>query len=811
MCKNKKIQMSHNSILKVYSEIQFLTESEYCAAMHSVKATRLDGFAKPTVWEEFTGLANKHKSVNLGQGFPGWNSLQFVKDALVVATHDENANQYSRPAGDFMLTSALSRHYSPLFFTACDPSPIWPASASLLRRTEPLNPLTEITICNGASQAIYAVLQAFVQTGDEVVVFEPAFDLYAPQVQMAGGRCVYVSVVPPSVSAEHGDGHGQWRLDERALCAAVTEATRVIIVNSPHNPTGYLFSADDCSCIHRLCARFPRLLILADEVYENLCFDEDHLRIATQSELLFERTLTVSSAGKTFSATGWKVGWCLGPATLIRGVCLVNQWVQFSVCSTAQRAVARILEQAASPCLETDSGELQFGVESGGGAAGAGGGQGGGGQDEGGADARVVAHKHYYAYLQGMYRRKRDLLMDRLRPLAPFIEAFCPRGTFFVVCNISKFCSVYERTEGEIAGTSRPDVGLGYDNVVLSFRDYMTQHKADKSPTTTRSSPQAGSDSRKHRPLPPRPLTPGAGFIRRQSMSFSLITPPASPAPGTNPNPNLEVSPPRTLSPSPSPSSAVSPVSDSAARILRYTEDNIDDSLLLTPGERGVQRKSEEEEEDSDDADVDGVGGDEEVEGFGEGVRKTKLPLYAKLAPKFLKDKLRSRVERKAAKKQAKADGVLAERRRMDAQMEASCSYGARSAAINAARASVGVLGSASPAKVVTTCNNEFLEVFFRLARAYIAQQRVRGLLKTQIQEAEEEPEEVSLDWHFCRWLSIHVGVAAIPVSAFYTPASRAAHASCDSSDDYHLIRLCFAKPDDVLVAACDRLANCVS
>ena len=171
-------------------------------------SARLKGFDAPTVWGEFTPLSVKHASVNLGQGFPDWESPLFVKNALAKSVH-ANFNQYCRSEGDVKLVEALSNHYSPLI-------------------GRKINPLTEITVSVGATEALFSIMQALLDAGDEVVVLEPTFDIYPAQIQMAGGVCKYV---PLRLNAERT----QWTLDMNELESSITAKTKLMIINTPHN------------------------------------------------------------------------------------------------------------------------------------------------------------------------------------------------------------------------------------------------------------------------------------------------------------------------------------------------------------------------------------------------------------------------------------------------------------------------------------------------------------------------------------------------------------------------------------------------
>lgn len=224
--------------------------------IHGRQATtssRLVGFDAPTVWQEFTPLANKHKSVNLGQGFPDWQSPDFVKKALCDAVM-QDYNQYSRSAGDLSLVEALASHYSPLI-------------------GRNINPLTEITIGVGATEVMFAVMQSLLNLGDEVVVLEPAFDTYPAQVQMAGGICKFV----PLELKE-----GKWIIDMNLLEKSITEKTKILLLNTPHNPSGKVLSQTELEDIATILRKNPHVTAVMDEVYEKLVYDnKQHLRLAS--------------------------------------------------------------------------------------------------------------------------------------------------------------------------------------------------------------------------------------------------------------------------------------------------------------------------------------------------------------------------------------------------------------------------------------------------------------------------------------------------------------------------------------------------
>jgi N-succinyldiaminopimelate aminotransferase len=204
----------------------------------------------------------------------------------------------------------------------------------------PLDPDSEVVVTTGASEALAAALLAFVGPGDEVVALEPFYDAYAAGAELAGGRLVPVRLRPPD-----------YALDEAALRAAVTERTRVLLVNSPHNPTGAVLRPEELALLAKVAAEH-NLLVLADDVYEHLVYDgRAHAPFAAQPGM-WERTLTVGSAGKTFSFTGWKVGWATGPAELVSAVRAVKQYLSFASGTPFQQAIAEALRLPRDHFLE---------------------------------------------------------------------------------------------------------------------------------------------------------------------------------------------------------------------------------------------------------------------------------------------------------------------------------------------------------------------------------------------------------------------------------------------------------------------------
>ena len=299
------------------------------------QASRLDGLDRPTVWHEFSPLAVEHQSINLGQGFPDWQPPEFCLRALQKSINDNQANQYARSQAHLSLANVLAEEYSERF-------------------DRDVNPATQIATATGCTNVLYCALQGLIDKGDEVVLLEPAFDIYSSQVQMAGGTCVYCPLRP-----SESDGNDQtassasraFQLDLNELEACINSKTKVLILNTPHNPTGKIFSKKELEGISKIVQKHPQLTIISDEVYEHIVFDttkEPHISIATIPGM-WDQTLTISSSGKTFSCTGWKVGWAVGPPHLVAVVAAVQQWVNFSAVTPTQDAIAQALLQARQP------------------------------------------------------------------------------------------------------------------------------------------------------------------------------------------------------------------------------------------------------------------------------------------------------------------------------------------------------------------------------------------------------------------------------------------------------------------------------
>ncbi len=266
-------------------------------------ASRLAGFGT-TIFSEMSALAERTGAINLGQGFPDEDGPAEVLEAAAAAMRAGH-NQYAPHAGVAALCEAIKAHQ---------------------RRFYGLE-VEDVQVTFGATEAIAAALLGLVDDGDEVIVFEPLYDSYAAGIAMAGAVRRVVTLQPPD-----------WAFDPEQLRAAVGPRTRMVLLNSPHNQTGKVFSRAELELVAGVC-REHDLIAVTDEVYEHLVYDGEHVPLATLPEMA-ERTVAISSLGKTFSLTGWKVGWASGPAELVAGVRAAKQFLSFSGATPLQHAGA---------------------------------------------------------------------------------------------------------------------------------------------------------------------------------------------------------------------------------------------------------------------------------------------------------------------------------------------------------------------------------------------------------------------------------------------------------------------------------------
>ncbi|MGW7359665.1 pyridoxal phosphate-dependent aminotransferase [Streptomyces sp. NPDC054802] len=312
-----------------------------------------------TIFAEMSALALRTGSINLGQGFPDTDGPEEVREAAVRALRDGRGNQYPPGPGVPELRTAISAHQQRFYDLSFDPD-------------------TEVLVTAGATEAIAAAMLALLEPGDEVIAFEPFYDSYAACIAMAGAKRVPLTLRAPS-----------FRPDIDELRAKITPRTRLLLLNTPHNPTGMVLTAEEQSAIAALAVEHD-LLVVTDEVYEHLVYEGVHRPIAALPGMR-ERTVTISSAGKTFSFTGWKVGWVTANGPLVSAVRTAKQFLTYVSAGPFQYAVAEALRLP---------------------------------------DA-------YYDSFRADLHRKRDLLGDGLR--AAGFEVYRPQGTYFITTDITPF------------------------------------------------------------------------------------------------------------------------------------------------------------------------------------------------------------------------------------------------------------------------------------------------------------------------------------------------------------------------------------
>ncbi len=317
-------------------------------------AERLHGLGT-TIFAEMSALAVATGSVNLGQGFPDTDGPDEIAEAAIAAIRG-GRNQYPPNPGIPELRAAIAAHQQRFYGQVVDPD-------------------SEIVVTTGATEAIAAAMLGLVDPGDEVIALEPFYDSYAAGIAMAGGRRVGVTLRAPD-----------FRLDVDRLRDAVTDRTRLILLNSPHNPTGTVLNRDELQAVADLAIERD-VVVVTDEVYEHMAYDVEHIPLATLPGMA-DRTLTISSAGKTFSFTGWKVGWAVGPADLVTAVRTAKQFLTFVSGAPFQPAIA-----------------LGLGLPD-----------------------------SYFTGLRDSLRAKRDRLCQGLRDVG--FEVFEPAGTYFITADV---------------------------------------------------------------------------------------------------------------------------------------------------------------------------------------------------------------------------------------------------------------------------------------------------------------------------------------------------------------------------------------
>lgn len=320
-------------------------------------AKRLEKF-KTTIFTQMSMLAVKHGAINLGQGFPNFDGPDFVKEAAIQAIKD-GKNQYARGYGVSDLNSAIAARFT--------------KDTGLKVDAE-----KEVTVTSGCTEAIAATILGLINPGDEVIVFAPFYDSYEATLSMAGAKIKSITLRPPDFSVP---------LNE--LKSAISKGTRAILMNTPHNPTGKMFTREELETIASLCIEND-VLVFSDEVYDKLAFEAEHISIASLPGM-YERTVTMNSLGKTFSLTGWKIGWAIAPQHLTWGVRQAHSYLTFATSTPMQWA----------------------------------------------ASAALRAPDTYYEELKRDYMAKKKILVDGLKEVG--FVVYPSSGTYFVVVDHTPF------------------------------------------------------------------------------------------------------------------------------------------------------------------------------------------------------------------------------------------------------------------------------------------------------------------------------------------------------------------------------------
>ena len=340
---------------------------------------RVAGFGT-TVFVEINNLARQHNAVNLGQGAPDFDGPPEVLEAAVKAVNSA-LNQYAPGIGMASVREAIARHAERFY-------------------GQKLNSETEVLVTSGATEGVFAAILGLTDPGDEAIVFEPVYDTYVPNMVMAGVTPRYVPL--------RGEN---WTFDPDKLAKAFNRRTRAIIINTPHNPTGKVFSRDELRAIAGLCQKH-NVIAITDEVYEHILYDDAiHTRLATLPGMQY-RTLTISTLGKTFSVTGWKIGWAIGPAELVNAANQAHQFITYAVASPLQAAAATALNLPLS----------------------------------------------FFENLQMNYQSKRDRMVDILQKAG--FKVFKPSGSYFVMVDWRGVAPAQVKDDFQFARWLTTEVGV---------------------------------------------------------------------------------------------------------------------------------------------------------------------------------------------------------------------------------------------------------------------------------------------------------------------------------------------------------------
>lgn len=340
-----------------------------------------------TIFTIMSALANTHNAINLGQGFPNFDTPQELKDKVAHYLQDAK-NQYCPMAGLPALRSILAKKVENLYGLSVDGN-------------------TEVTVIAGATQGLFTAIAAFVHEGDEVIIIEPAYDSYKPTIELMKAVAVPYTLIAP-----------EFKIDWDQMANLVTDKTRMIIINTPHNPIGKTLKREDLEALERL-TEDTNIIVLSDEVYEHLIYDGQEHQSVLRFPNLFQRSIAVYSFGKTFHSTGWKIGYCVAPEYLMDEFRKVHQWNVFCVNSFEQYALADYLQDESN-----------------------------------------------YNYLPKFYQAKRDLLSSAME--GSKFEALESEGTFF---QLFKYDKISDEPDTEFVKRMTIDYGVAAIPVSVFYSD----------------------------------------------------------------------------------------------------------------------------------------------------------------------------------------------------------------------------------------------------------------------------------------------------------------------------------------------------
>ena len=270
-----------------------------------------------TIFAVMTALSEECDAINLSQGFPSFNPAQELLDRITFYLNS-NGNQYAPMTGVRSLRRAIAEKVERLY-------------------GRPLDAVAEVTVTDGATEGLFSAIHAVVHPGDEVIVFDPAYDSYEPAVALAGGTTTHLPLLPPEDGAD-------FRIDWDQLENAIGPNTRLIILNFPHNPTGAILSPADLDRLEAV-VRDTSVYLISDEVYEHIVFEQADHQTLLRRDALWERTFVISSFGKTYHATGWKIGYCVAPRSLTDEFRQIHQWTCYAVNTPMQLAIADYMQE----------------------------------------------------------------------------------------------------------------------------------------------------------------------------------------------------------------------------------------------------------------------------------------------------------------------------------------------------------------------------------------------------------------------------------------------------------------------------------